>query len=232
MLFKNTRKYFISGLLAGLPLFATIYVLLFIYNLAVKTVEKIIPIRAISEMFVGYNAKLASVSELVSFLVATIAIFIIMFSIMVLGFLVSHFFNRSKIRSIELLILKIPLAKSLYTTFKQLSQLIFSKENKSYKKTVLIEYPRKGIYSLALVTSEENLLAEKVLNRKGLYNLFVPTSPNPTSGVFLVVPMEEVVELDIKIDDAFKMIISGGAIIPNGNIEKLKKKGERNEKKN
>ncbi len=96
----------------------------------------------------------------------------------------------------------------------------------------MIEYPRKGIYSLALVTSEENLLAEKVLNRKGLYNLFVPTSPNPTSGVFLVVPMEEVVELDIKIDDAFKMIISGGAIIPNGNIEKLQKKGERNEKKN
>lgn len=155
MLIKNVRKYFIAGLLAGLPLFATIYVLMFIYNMAVKAVEKIIPIKTISEMFVDYNAKLASVSELVSFLVATISILIIMFSVMVLGFLVSHFFNRSKIKSLELIILRIPLAKSLYSTFKQLSKLVFSKDTKSYKKTVLIEYPRKGIYSLALVTNEK-----------------------------------------------------------------------------
>jgi uncharacterized membrane protein len=230
MLIKNVRKYFIAGLLAGLPLFATIYVLMFIYNMAVKAVEKIIPIKTISEMFVDYNAKLASVSELVSFLVATISILIIMFSVMVLGFLVSHFFNRSKIKSLELIILRIPLAKSLYSTFKQLSKLVFSKDTKSYKKTVLIEYPRKGIYSLALVTNEKNEVASEVLGREELYNLFVPTSPNPTSGVFLIVPIEETIELDIKIDDAFKMIISGGAIIPSENIENLKR-GAINEKK-
>lgn len=77
---------------------------------------------------------------------------------------------------------------------------------------------------------KKNEVASEVLGREELYNLFVPTSPNPTSGVFLIVPIEETIELDIKIDDAFKMIISGGAIIPSENIENLKR-GAINEKK-
>lgn len=226
MIRKHIKKYFISGLLAILPLFGTIYVLMSIYKLAVKTVENIIPIKSIVNFFMVSNTKLAQAGELVSFLVSLISILTIMIIIVILGFLVSGFFNISKIKSLELLILKIPLAKSIYVTFKQLGELILSSDAKSYKKTVLIEYPRKGIFSMALVTSESNKIASKVLEENNLYNIFIPTSPNPTSGVFLIVPKSEVIELDIKIDDAFKMIISGGAIIPKEDISKLTEEKE------
>lgn len=226
---KHAKKYFLSGLLSVLPLFATVYVLIFIYSLAVKMVQKIIPTRRIVEMFLTNHTQLATISELVSFSVSFISILIIMFIIMVLGFIVSKFLNISKMKSLELLILKIPLAKSLYSTFKQLSDLIL-KDNKSYKKTVLIEYPRKGIYSMALVTNEQNKIASEVLEEKELYNLFVPTSPNPTSGIFLIVPKKDTIELDIKIEEAFKMIISGGAIVPDSKLEKLTKQGDKIEK--
>ena len=226
MIIRHMKKYFISGLLAILPLFGTIYVLISIYKLAVKTVEKIIPIKSIVNFFMVYNTKLAQAGSLVSFLVSLISILTIMVVIVILGFLVSGFFNMSKIKSLELLILKIPLAKSIYGTFKQLGDLIFSSDAKSYKKTVLVEYPRKGLFSMGLVTSESNPIVAKVLENDKLYNIFIPTSPNPTSGVFLIVPKEDVLELDIKIDDAFKMIISGGAIIPRESIEKFKEEKE------
>lgn len=210
---KHAKKYFISGLLSILPLFATVYVLIFIYGLAVKMVQTIIPTRRIVEFFLTTHTQLATISELVSFLVSFISILIIMLIIMLLGIIVSKFLNLSKMKSLELIILKIPLAKSLYSTFKQLIDLIL-KENKSYKKAVLIEYPRKGIYSMALVTNEENKIISEALDEKEIYNLFVPTSPNPTSGFFLIVPKKDTMELDIKIEEAFKMIISGGAIVP------------------
>ncbi len=81
----------------------------------------------------------------------------------------------------------------------------------------MIEYPRKGIYSLGFLTNRENQLFEEILGGKKLLNIFIPTSPNPTSGMFIMVEADTVKELDIKIEDAVKLIISGGAIVPKIN---------------
>lgn len=214
----NLKRYFIAGLISVLPLFATVYVIKFIFEIAISSIEKILPVQRIVTSFLDKYADSYIQSEYVDFLVAAVSIllsFIIIFiGIYLIGVWISHFINKERIRYFENIFLKLPLAKPIYTTFKQLSVIIFSNEYKSYKKVVLVEYPRKGIYSLGFLTKTGNSIVENVIDGTKIYNVFIPTSPNPTSGMFIMLPSDEVKELDLKVEEAFKMVISGGAIVP------------------
>ena len=102
-----------------------------------------------------------------------------------------------------------PLVKEIYASIKQIAEALFSQKDKNFRRVVLIEYPRKGIFTMVFVTGTSQ---ESIRERTGkkLLNVFVPTTPNPSSGFFLMVPEDEVVELDMSPEEAFKLIISGG----------------------
>ena len=114
----------------------------------------------------------------------------------------------------EKFITKIPLVKNVYAAVKQISDAMLTSTRKSYTRVVLIEYPRKGIYTLAFVTGiSRGEVQDKT--QSNVINLFVPTTPNPTSGFYLMVPDTDVIDLDMSVEDAFKLLISGGMISPD-----------------
>ena len=109
-----------------------------------------------------------------------------------------------------------PLVKNVYAAVKQISDAMLSSKGKNYRRVVLIQYPRKGIYTLAFVTGiSEGEVQEKTQNK--VINLFVPTTPNPTSGFYLLVPEEDVIDLNMSVEDAFKLLISGGMVSSDPN---------------
>ena len=110
---------------------------------------------------------------------------------------------------------RIPVIKSIYTTINQIIHLLSSDKSNSYKQVVLVEYPRDGIFSLGFLTSDLSRDLSYLSKDFELVNVFIPTSPNPTSGMFLMVPKNEVNFLDMKVEEAVKLIVSGGAVMPS-----------------
>ena len=116
------------------------------------------------------------------------------------------------ISKIEQVIARIPIANTLYQTIKSVIESISNAKNQAFSKVVLIEYPKKDIWTLALVTG-----SSKNKSGKEFYHLFLPTSPNPTSGYMLYIPIDKVIETDMHSEEAIKIIISGGALSPDTN---------------
>lgn len=116
----------------------------------------------------------------------------------------------------EQFISRIPLVKNVYAAVKQIADAMLTSHTKNFRRVVLVEYPRKEIYTLAFVTG---IAKGEIQNKtqKKVINLFVPTTPNPTSGFFLMVPESDVIDLDMSVEDAFKLLISGGMISTDSN---------------
>ena len=110
---------------------------------------------------------------------------------------------------------RIPLVRTIYHSVKQVAETLLSANGKSFRKVLLIEYPRRGIWTLAFQTGDA---VGEIQDRTGaeVINVFVPTTPNPTSGFFVLVPRDDIIELDMSVDDGLKMIVSMGVIIPGG----------------
>ena len=144
------------------------------------------------------------------------AIFVILV-IFLLGSILKTVVIRSLVNTIESILIKLPLVRPVYTGFKQLVQAFTSHEKITFKKVVLIEFPRKGMYSLAFLTSEldPNLAPTK---DKNYFNIFIPTTPNPTSGYFIILPEDDIHVINITRQQAMAMIISGGIIQPECSI--------------
>lgn len=210
------RNYFFTGLISISPIFLTVFILIQIAEYTVKLFSKLFSVNKLREFIIkSFNIENKVFTQLaVSIVIYGIAIIVIYLIVMLIGLMVSKLINKEKIKYFEKFFLKIPLAKPIYTTLKQIREIILSQNGRSYKKVLLIEYPRKGIYSLGFLTNDKNNFFEKILSEKELVNVFIPTSPNPTSGMFVMVHKQEAIELDMRIEDAIKLIISGGAIIP------------------
>lgn len=208
------KKHFLTGFIALLPAFATLYVFIFIYKFVNGIVSLIVPTSEITKIFIWINKDFKNIESLLALIIPAISIVLILVKIFFIGLGINKFVNKSTIHFFEGIIAKIPLANSIYSSSKQISELLFSKNNDAYKKTVLIEYPKKGIYCLALVTKEDNKHIESYVKDGQMCNVFVPTSPNPTSGFYLIVKKSECTDLNISVEEAFKSIISGGVINP------------------
>lgn len=129
----------------------------------------------------------------------------------VIGLIATNVFGKRLIGLTEKIFMKTPIVKSIYMTLKQFLDAFVQKDQRSFNKVVLIEYPRKGIYVLALAAAEtKGEVARRV--GKPAVNVFLPTTPNPTSGFMLVVPLEDVTYLDMSVEEAMRLIISGGVI--------------------
>jgi uncharacterized membrane protein len=137
----------------------------------------------------------------------------------VVGFMTNNILGKRFVDMGENIISNIPLVKNVYNAVKQISDAMFSSRSKGFSRAVLIEYPRKGTYAVAFVTGiAEERLQDKT--KRKVINLFVPTTPNPTSGFYLMIPEEDIISLDMSVEDAFKLVVSGGMVSPDVNSNK------------
>lgn len=197
------RRYLIAGLLIWLPLGVT----LLVFKLLVGLVEQLInvvPAQYHPEVLLGVEIPYFNV------LLTLIAMFVVM---LITGLVVTNLFGRKLVKIWESLLGRIPVVRSIYQSAKQVVETVFSSTGKSFRKVLLIEYPRKGLYTLAFQTGSS---AGEVQAKTGeeVTTVFIPTTPNPTSGFIILVPTKDVVELDMNVDEALKMVISLGMVEP------------------
>jgi uncharacterized membrane protein len=151
--------------------------------------------------------------ELLGFHIPGLGVILTFLVLFITGMLAANFVGRYVVGGWESLMDRIPIVRSVYSAAKNFAEIVFSDSSESFKKVLLIEYPRKGLYSLAFQTSSE--LGE-VQGRTGedIVCCFVPTTPNPTSGIVIMVPRKDITVLDMDVDEALKMIISLGVVVP------------------
>jgi uncharacterized membrane protein len=196
---KRLRRYLVAGLLIWAPLAVTFVLLRFAVNIMDKTLA-IIPQHYRPEELIGFHIPGLGV----------ILTFVVLF---ITGMLAANFVGRYVVGGWESLLDRIPIVRTIYGGAKNFAEIVFSDSNDSFKNVLLIEYPRRGLYSLAFQTSSE--LGE-VQGRTGedVVCCFVPTTPNPTSGFVIMVPRKDIRVLDMEVDEALKMIISLGVVVP------------------
>jgi uncharacterized membrane protein len=133
------------------------------------------------------------------------------------GWLAKGYLGRSLISFAESLVERTPVVRTIYSGIKQISETVFAQSDRSFEKACLIEYPRKGIWAIGFIsTTTKDELAERGNNGNPMLSIFVPTTPNPTSGFLLFFPSDDVIELDMSVEDAAKLVISAGLVYPNG----------------
>lgn len=196
---KHLRRYLVAGLLVWIPLGVTIFILKVLISLMDRSLL-LIPQQYRPEEWLGFS-------------VPGLGLILTLLVLLVTGLLAANIVGRSMVGLWESLLDRIPVVRSVYSAAKNFTEIVFSDSGQSFKKVLLIEYPRKGIYSLAFQTATN--LGE-VQGRMGeqMVCTFVPTTPNPTSGYIIIVPKKDIIELDMEIDEALKMIISLGVVIP------------------
>ena len=146
-------------------------------------------------------------------------VFFLIFTTFV-GWLAKGLLGRSLIRSAERFVNRMPVVRSIYSGVKQIAETVFSQADRSFEKACIVQYPRKGIWAVGFIsTSAKGEIRARVNDAQNLLSVFVPTTPNPTSGFLLFFPAEDVIELDMSIEDAAKLVISAGLVYPNENGE-------------
>ena len=187
-----------AGLLVWVPLGVTLLIVTFLVDLMDQTL-RLLPEGLQPENLLGFR-----IPGLGAVLTALI--------VFVTGMIVTNLFGMQLFNIGERILQRIPLVRSIYASVKQVTESMFS-SGKSFRKVVLVEYPRKGMWSLAFQTGTG---AEEVRDKTGrdVTNVFIPTTPNPTSGFFLMVPREDVIELDMSVDQGLKLLLSVGVVVP------------------
>ena len=196
---KNLRNYFISGLLFWIPLGLSIVVIKFFLEL----VNDIVPPEYLPETLFNLE-KVVPGSGIVW----------VILIMLITGVLVNNFIGRKILELWDKLLNKIPGFRSIYNALKQLSDTVLSPSGESFKKAILVEYPRRGMWTIAFQTGNYRGEVEKKIGEE-IINIYVPTTPNPTSGFFIMLPKDDVIELDMSVDEAFKLIISTGVVTPD-----------------
>ena len=196
---KRIRRYLVAGILVWAPLAVTWFLLKIGVGLMDKTLA-IIPARYQPDELLGIH-------------IPGLGVILTVIVLLVTGVLAANFVGRAFVGGWESLMDRIPVVRAIYSAAKNFAEMVFSDSSQSFKKVLLIQYPRKGLYSLAFQTSSE--LGE-VQGRTGgeVVCCFLPTTPNPTSGFIIIVPRKDIIELDMDVDEALKMIISLGVVVP------------------
>jgi len=133
--------------------------------------------------------------------------------VFVVGLLTRNFVGRKMVHLGEGIVDRIPIARIIYIGVKQLLEALFVQKTKAFDKAALIEYPRRGVYAIGFITGESKGEVQS-MTPKNMINVFVPTTPNPTSGFYILIPENELIVLSMSVEDAFKLIVSGGIISP------------------
>lgn len=205
---KRLRRYLVAGLLIWAPLAVTFLLLRLAVNVMDKTLA-VIPAPYRPEALLGFH--IPGLGVILTFLVLFIT-----------GMLAANFVGRYVVGGWESLLDRIPIVRTIYGGAKNFAEIVFSDSSESFKKVLLIEYPRKGLYSLAFQTSSD-LGEVQARTGEDVVCCFVPTTPNPTSGIVVMIPRRDVKVLDMDVDEALKMIISLGVVVPAWAADKTRK---------
>lgn len=209
---RRFRNAFLTGLLIFLPLGTTIFVLDFLLNLFKEPVT-----RLVTQMGLGEESFFFGLESLLGLLGLIVGVL----SLTVLGFLSNYVLGKVFISSAEKVLGKVPFINTVYRSVKQIVET-FGKENRAvFKEVVLVEYPRPDCFVLGFLTNDAKGETVEVIGEP-LTNVFVPTTPNPTSGFLLMLPPKDIYRLTMNVGDGMKMLISGGAVIPPYIANKLK----------
>lgn len=203
------RKYFIAGLLVWIPLGVTVLVIKLLVDIMDRTLL-FLPPQWRPDALIGFHIPGLGVVLSVAIVVGT-------------GVVVANLLGRRLVAIWESILSRIPLVRTIYNGVKQMVETIFSTGGQSFRKVLLIEYPRRGIWSLALQTGGNLGEVQAKTGEEDVVAVFLPTTPNPTSGFVLMVPRKDVIELDMSVDDGLKMIISMGTAVPKWPKEPLPK---------
>ncbi|WP_037374580.1 DUF502 domain-containing protein [Sedimenticola selenatireducens] len=197
---KFIRRYLVAGLLVWVPLGITLLVV----RLLVRWLDG--SLLLLPEAYRPEN--------LLGFSIPGLGVVVSVLIVFVTGVLAANLFGRSLVSVWERLLARIPLVRSIYSGAKQLAETMFSEAGQSFRKVLLIEFPRKGLWTLAFQTGTDAGEAQRKTGRD-VINVYVPTTPNPTGGYFVMVPREDVIELEMSVDDGLKMLMSMGAVVPH-----------------
>ncbi len=202
-LFARARANFLTGLVVIAPIGLTIWLIWAVIGWIDAVVLPFVPNRFKPEQYIGINLRGVGV------------IFFLLFTFLV-GWVAKGYIGRSLLRMGESLVDRTPIVRSVYSGLKQIAETVFAQSESSFDKAVLVEYPRKGIWSIAFVSTDaKGEIAGAIPASEDKAAVFLPTTPNPTSGFLLFVPRSELIELEMSVEDAAKLVISAGLVYPN-----------------
>jgi len=195
-IFRRIRNYFIAGVVVLIPIGVTVYLTIFITSIS----SRILPKEINPNHYLPYN-------------VPGLEIIITLFLITFIGWLSLSFIGKRLLNLFNTILKRIPILRTIYSAILQMTESFTNSDNEK-KNVVLVEYPRKGSWAVGFATKENSGEISNKVNKK-LINVFVPTTPNPTSGFLLMFPKEEIIYLDLTFEEASKFIVSAGTSNPN-----------------
>ena len=204
---KRLRNYFISGLLFWIPLALSVLVIKFF----LEVVNNLVPPQLLPESLLNLDTTIPGSG-----------IILVILIILITGALVTNILGRKLVDLWERALNKIPGFRNIYNALKKISSTVLNTSSDSFRKAFLIQYPSKGIWVIAFQSGDYEGEVKKIIG-EDVINLFVPTTPNPTSGFFVMMPKKDAYELQMSVEEAFKLVISAGVVTP----ENLKIKGKK-----
>ncbi len=205
-IFPRIRAYFFAGVLVTTPLAATLLVAWWFIGVVDDYIVPLIP--------EGWNPD-HYLKETVGLEIGLpgLGLIVLILAITLIGALTAGFLGRLVLKAGESILARMPVIRSVYSAIKQILETILQQQSKAFRQAVLIEYPRRGIWAIGFITGAtegevQNLTLQEVVN------VFLPTTPNPTSGFLLFVPSKDIIVLDMSVEEAVKMVISGGIVTP------------------
>ena len=202
-LLARLRSSFLTGIVVIAPVGLTIWLIWTLMGWIDGVVLPLVPERFQPEPYIGINLRGIGI------------IFFLVFTV-IIGWIAKGLLGRSLIHWGESIVSRMPVVRSIYSGAKQIAETVFAQSERSFEKACLIEYPRKGIWAIGFVsTKAKGEIARRAPTDDELISVFVPTTPNPTSGFLLFFPKADVIELDMSVEDAAKLVISAGLVYPN-----------------
>jgi len=202
-MFRWLRNSFLTGIVIATPLGVTFYLIVSFVGFVDNVVKPLIPARYNPESYLPGDFTLPGLGVLIAVVLLT-----------ALGALAANIFGRTLLNIGERIVNGVPLVRNIYGALKQIVETVFSGKSNSFKEVVLIEYPMKGLYVVAFVSAGGNSELRKHIS-DDVVGLFVPTTPNPTSGFLLYTPRSNTIPIDMSVEEAAKLIISFGMVTPD-----------------
>lgn len=193
---RNLKRYFITGLLIWVPLVITIWVVV----LLVTTLESVVPAFLSPQALFGFS-------------IPGFRVLLVVLVLLLTGVLGANFIGRAFLERWERLLGRIPLVRTIYTSVKQVSDTVLSPQGQAFRQAVLVQFPHQGAWTVAFLTGAPSGEIADYL-QDDYVSVYVPTTPNPTSGYFLMVPRRDVKKLNISVDAALKYVVSMGVVAP------------------
>ncbi len=202
-LMARLRNYLLAGIIVTAPISITFFIVWQVVDFFDETASTLIPARYNPETYLPFS-------------MPGLGFLFVLALITLVGWFTASLLGRSMMRFGERILHRMPVVRSIYGTLKQIFETVLANSSRSFREVVLVEYPRRGLWAIAFVTGPTRGEVAEAMREKDLVNVFLPTTPNPTSGFLLFVPRRDLVHLGMTIEEGMKMVISGGIVTPPG----------------